>query len=249
MMDLAPGQKVTFSEPADVGGSYEPFQRRNLLRIASGLGVMYSDMTGDMKQTSYGSQRAGMLQFRRRITAMQNHIMIFQFCRPVARRWLREGVMAQAIEGLSPSDYLDRQRELERIKWIPPRWDWIDPQKDLEAEVLAVNNLFKSRSDVIESTGLDPEEVDARIKADQDREAEQEIVRPAPTPSPTSPPSGGTPGSPDLGEPPTPSPNPSPNARMNLRIENHIPGGRKKVTRVTQYDDRGRIMEFESEDA
>jgi capsid protein len=55
-------------------------------------------------------------------------------------------------------------------KWIPPKWDWVDPLKDRKAEIEAINAGLKSRSDVIESEGFDAEEVDRRIAADRARE-------------------------------------------------------------------------------
>jgi capsid protein len=58
------------------------------------------------------------------------------------------------------------------VKWIPPKWDWVDPLKDRKAEIEAIEAGLKSRSDVIESEGYDAEEVDRRIAADRAREEE-----------------------------------------------------------------------------
>ncbi|WP_287249067.1 phage portal protein [Mesorhizobium sp.] len=168
-VDLDPGQDVKFAEPADVGGSYEAFQYRNLLRMAAGFGVPYAAMTGDLRQTSYGSIRAGLVEFRRRIEAMQHSVMVFQFCRPVWQRFIREAVLTSAIP-VSPSVFLAGMRNFWRVKWITPKWEWIDPLKDRQAEKLAVDSGFKARSDVIEAEGYDPEETDARIAADMERE-------------------------------------------------------------------------------
>jgi capsid protein len=56
------------------------------------------------------------------------------------------------------------------VKWIPPKWEWVDPLKDRKAEIEAIEAGLKSRSDVIESEGYDAEEVDRRIAADRARE-------------------------------------------------------------------------------
>jgi lambda family phage portal protein len=170
MVDLEPGEEVQFSQPADVGGNYEAFEYRNLLRVATGLGVPYADMTGDLRQTSYASLRAGLLQFRRRIGMMQHHVMVYQLCRPVWRFWFELAVINGAIS-IGLSDFLRDRRNYQRVKWIPPRWEWIDPEKDRRAEKIAVDNGWKSRDDVIEEEGYDPEEVDERIKSSQDRAA------------------------------------------------------------------------------
>lgn len=162
MQTLLPGEDIKFSDPADVGGSYEAFQYRNLLAIAAGMGIPYSAMTGDLRQASYGSQRAGLLEYRRRLEQTQHAVMVFQFCRAVWRQWFDTAAMVGAIDG-----DVDRRD----VKWITPRWDWVDPKKDREAEIMAINAGLKARSDVIEAEGYDPEEVDARIAADREREA------------------------------------------------------------------------------
>ncbi|RWO90918.1 phage portal protein [Mesorhizobium sp.] len=174
LVELDEGQDVKFAEPADVGGSYEAFQYRNLLRMAAGFGVPYSAMTGDLRQTSYGSIRAGLVEFRRRVEAMQHAVMVFQFCRPVWQRWMDEAALSLDLP-LSLSDYLGRKADFQRVKWITPKWDWIDPLKDRQAEKIAVDEGWKARSDVIEAEGADPEETDARIAADQERGRNLEI--------------------------------------------------------------------------
>ena len=63
-------------------------------------------------------------------------------------------------------------RDRVAAKHIPPSWPWVDPLKDRQAQALAEDRGWTSRSDIIEAEGFDPEEVDARIKADRDREAE-----------------------------------------------------------------------------
>lgn len=171
MVDLLPGEDVKFAEPADVGGNYEAFLYRQLLRAAAGFGVPYAAMTGDLRQTSYGSIRAGLVEFRRRIEAMQHHVIVYQFCRPVWQRWFRDAVLTDALS-ISPGTFLSDERGHLRVKWHTPRWEWIDPLKDRQAEKLAVDSGFKSRSDVIEAEGYDPEETDMRIKQDKNREAE-----------------------------------------------------------------------------
>jgi hypothetical protein len=59
-----------------------------------------------------------------------------------------------AIGGaLNFDGYADNPRDYLRMDWIPPRWMWIDPLKDRQAEILAVDAGFKARSQVIEEEG------------------------------------------------------------------------------------------------
>jgi lambda family phage portal protein len=170
-VDLPKGRDIKFAEPVDVGSTYEPFLYRQLTRMAAGFGVPYLDMTGDLRSVNYSSDRSGLVRFRRRMDAMQHNIVAFQFLRPVWLRWFRAAVLARAIEGVTARAFVDTPRPLMKVKWIPPKWDWVDPLKDRQAEKLAVDSGFKSRSDVVEAEGYDVEEVDARIAEDQKRAA------------------------------------------------------------------------------
>ena len=168
MVDLAPGEEVQFAAPADVGGNYEPFQYRALTKISRGFGTPYSEMTGDLSKSTYSSDRSGLVTFRRRIESMQHGVIVYQLCRPVWNRWLDEAVLAGALP-ISPSEYLSRRDELRAVDWLPPPWEWIDPQKDINAEIMAVNNFLKSRGRAIRQRGYDPVQTDQERKSDQDR--------------------------------------------------------------------------------
>ena len=58
------------------------------------------------------------------------------------------------------------------MQWIPPRWDWVDPLKDIQAQVLAMEAGITSRRKVVEATGYDVEEIDRENAADAARAAD-----------------------------------------------------------------------------
>jgi lambda family phage portal protein len=131
------------------------------------MGVPYTNVTGDLRQANYSSLREGKLEFRRRIDQLQHNVLIFQLCRPVWKRWLETAVLAGALD---IPDFATNRAAYLPAKWIPPKWDWVDPLKDRKAEIEAINAGLKSRSDVIESEGYEAEEVDRLIAADRARE-------------------------------------------------------------------------------
>jgi capsid protein len=53
--------------------------------------------------------------------------------------------------------------------WLPPKFDYVDPMKDVQAEILAIDAGLKSRSQAISERGYDAEQVDAEIAADKAR--------------------------------------------------------------------------------
>lgn len=162
MQVLLPGEDVKFSNPADVGGGYEAFQYRTLLSIAASVGLPYHLVTGDVRQANYSSLRAELVEFRRRIGQLQHGVIAHQLCGPIWRRWLEAAVLSGAL------DLNDLETALP-VQWIPPRWDWVDPLKDIQAQVLAMEAGITSRRKVVEATGYDIEEVDRENAADAAR--------------------------------------------------------------------------------
>jgi lambda family phage portal protein len=184
---LMPGEDIVTAAPADVGANYEAFQYRQLSRLSASLNLPYSGITGDHSRANYSSERSAQLKIRRGIQREQHGVMVFQFLRPVARWFLDAAVLAGTLK---LAGYETDPRPWLKIKWIPPKWEWVDPLKDRQAEVVAVNMGAKSLSDVIEAEGAAPEETFQRIARDQKRMKELGIVLPG-SPSEAPPPGGG----------------------------------------------------------
>ena len=165
---LDDGEDITFSAPADVGGNYESFQNRTLLQVAAALGLPYANLTADMLKANYSNTRAALLEFRRRIESFQHSVIVYQMCRAVWARWMD---MAVVSGQLALPDYEQRRADYLDCNWLPPRWDWVDPLKDIRAETLAIQSGFKSRTQAIGERGFDAAMVDAEIASDRDREA------------------------------------------------------------------------------
>jgi lambda family phage portal protein len=163
MQVLLPGEDVKFSTPADVGASYETFMRVQLRSIAAGMGITYEQLTGDLTGVNYSSIRAGLLEFRRRCEQFQHQVIVFQMCRPIWRAWIQAAVGSGALPHAADlAPYYD-------VKWIPPGFSWVDPLKDIKAQIMAVRAGFKSRAEVVSEQGYDAEKIDREIAADNSR--------------------------------------------------------------------------------
>jgi lambda family phage portal protein len=165
---LLPGEDVKFSSPADVGGGYEAFQYRTLLSVSASLGLPYHLVTGDVRQANYSSLRAELVEFRRRVEQLQHGVLAHQLCRPVWARWLETAVLSGALE---IPDFARSPARYRPVNWIPPRWDWVDPLKDIQAQVLAMEAGIVSRRKVVQATGYDVEEIDRENATDAARVA------------------------------------------------------------------------------
>ncbi|WP_411957178.1 phage portal protein [Paracoccus homiensis] len=165
---LDPGEDVSTPATPDSGSTYEPFQYRTLLQIAAALGIPYPYLTGDAARGNFSNTRVALLDFRRRVSAIQHSVIVHQLCRPVWQRWLDLAVLSKSID--LPGYDRDR-RSFQAVSWLPTRWDWVDPMKDASAEILQIEAGLKSRSQAISERGYDAEQVDREIAAERKREA------------------------------------------------------------------------------
>ncbi|MBF0187087.1 MAG: phage portal protein [Magnetococcales bacterium] len=144
---LPAGKDVRFGQPSSTAG-YSEYMRVQLHAVAAAVGLTYELLTGDLSQVNYSSIRAGLLEFRRRIDALQRQILIPMLCRPV---WQRFVATAQA-SGLLGNGEISAE-------WTPPRFEAVDPMKDVQAEMLAVRAGFMPLKEAIARQGYYPNRV------------------------------------------------------------------------------------------
>jgi len=65
--------------------------------VAAAMGVTYEQLTGDLTQVNYSSIRAGLLEFRRRVEAVQHGVIVHQLCRPIWQAWMAQAVLEGAL--------------------------------------------------------------------------------------------------------------------------------------------------------
>lgn len=122
VQELPEGKDIKFASPQSSGG-LEVFARETLRAIATGVGVPYELMTGDLSDVSYTSFRAGTLQFKDQIEMHQWLVLIPQFCLPVIMLWSFLGYLKGKWDVMVP----------EGMDWGLPKPNSVDPVKDAMA--------------------------------------------------------------------------------------------------------------------
>ena len=168
VLRLLPGEEFQFFDPKPADGLAA--MHKSLLRqIAAGLGVPYSVISGDLEGANYSSMRAGLVEFRRRLESWQWGIIIPQLCDPLWRRFVQVAVLA----GLIPADaFAADPAAFLSVEWLPPRPDWVDPEKDAKAEILMIGAGLKSRTQAVAELGYDVAQIDAELAAERARAKE-----------------------------------------------------------------------------
>lgn len=143
---------------------YGSFVKSHLQGLSAGWSISYPTLSNDLEGVNYSSIRAGVLEDREYFKTLQNWF-VRCFIRPVYEEWLYYAVLRGAITiGGRPlsrplEDYLSAHYQ-------GRRWAWVDPQKDGNANKLAIDNRLKSRSQIMREQGDDPESVWREIQRD-----------------------------------------------------------------------------------
>lgn len=139
---------------------FEPFVKAMIRLIASGLGVSYQTLSGDLSDTSYASGRQGLLDERETYRSIQEFLRE-KFLDRVFAEWLTMAILTGRLN--LP---LSKFAKFNAPKWTGRRWSWVDPVKDVEAARTARAAGFKSATQIIAEAGGEIEDIYREIAAE-----------------------------------------------------------------------------------
>lgn len=140
-------------DPEHPVAAYEAFVLAILRGIASGLGVSYVSLTNDLRSVSYSSIRQGALDERDFWRSLQTWL-IEHFVGPVFKAWLQMTLTTGAVN--LP---MGKFRKFHNPVWRPRGWQWVDPLKEVRANIEAVKNNLRSLQGVVGEAGVDVEDI------------------------------------------------------------------------------------------
>jgi lambda family phage portal protein len=159
---LLNGEEVTMNQPPQMAG-VEVLPRHTLRAIATGLGLTYDLVTGDLTGANYSSLRAGRLTVRRMIERDQWLMAVPMWCEPIARGFTR----AAQMRGVLP----DRAGTWP-LEFGPPAFPFVDPLKDALAIKAQLRMGLLNWGQAVAEAGWDPREQASKIaewNAEHDR--------------------------------------------------------------------------------
>jgi len=148
-------------DPSHPNAAFESFSKSMLRGIASGLNVSYVGLANDLEGVSYSSIRSGELSDRDAWRLLQSWF-VENLNDLVFPQWLSMALMSNALD----LPYRKKDK-FSKPHWQPRGWNWVDPQKEIKANISAVRNGFKSLSDVISEQGMDIDEVFDRLSREK----------------------------------------------------------------------------------
>lgn len=164
---LPNGMQVDKFDSSYPSNEFDDFHKAVLKGIASALNVSYAALSGDLSDTSFSSVRQGALDERDNYGNLQTWF-IDHFARPVFERWL-SATMEMGIINL-PLNKFDHFANA--VEFRGRSWNWVDPQKEINAAITGLKNGVLSLSDVASQYGKSVDELLKQI--DRDRQLADE---------------------------------------------------------------------------
>lgn len=148
---LPAGKTIEFASPPTTQ-NYDNYSRKILQAIASGYGITYEALTGDLSNVNFSSGRMGWLEMARQIELWQWNMMIPMLCSGVWG-WFEDA--AGIGLGLNRGDL--------SVSWTCPRREMIDPLKETNAKIAQVRSGLMSMPEALREQGYEPDQVLAEI--------------------------------------------------------------------------------------
>ena len=159
---LDPNTKLNIPHIQSPSGNFGAFVRSNGETISAGSGVSYASLTGDYSKSNYSSSRLNSIDVKPIYKTAQQDLG--EFLDDVYERWIELAVLKLRLNVIDKSldDYYEH-------KWMYYSQPYIDPDKEIRANINAINSGLKSRSQVLSEQGIDFDQHLEEIKRENDK--------------------------------------------------------------------------------
>jgi len=141
---------------------YEPFARAMKLEVAVGCGISYPAISGDLSAVNFSSIRAGNMQDQEYFKTIQR-IIIDRLVYPIFEKWLKVNLINGNLKPLPFTKY----NKFNSPVWSCKRWPYVNPTDEASARQTELQMGIKSRTQMIEESGGDVEDVFRQLQQEQ----------------------------------------------------------------------------------
>ena len=163
LQSLPPGVEFTAFTPEYPAQMYRDFVQGTLRDVATGLCVAYHSLANNLEGVSFSSIRSGTLEERDAWMVLQGWFMS-ELLDPIYREWLSTALaMGQVTLPNGSPLPLSKSEKFSAHTWQGRRWEWVDPLRDIQADLEAIRAGLKAPQAVAAKMGQDYEDVVASI--------------------------------------------------------------------------------------
>jgi len=148
ILGLRPGEKASTLIPNFPTPELFPFVRMIAMRIGSALGITWEEVLNNYADDNYSSARTGILESR--VTYKLFHHWFTNRCMTPIWSWVMQD---EFLRNPSRFDGINRD-DLNKVRWVAPGKSWVDPQKEVVANIKAENAGHISLEEIYGARGL-----------------------------------------------------------------------------------------------
>lgn len=159
--DLKEGEDIGSIDPKRPNNALIPFRDSQLRSFSAGIRAGYSSLSKNYNGT-YSAQRQELVE-QHVLYRTISYGFVFRYAQPVYDGFIDAALISGNLR--LPGN-VDRTSVYNASHALPPL-PWIDPQKEINAAVMAIEAGLKSRSRVIRERGDNPDQVNRELQRDQ----------------------------------------------------------------------------------
>lgn len=156
---LPPGYDFKSFDPDYPHANYAAFVKEHKRDVASGFNVAYNTLANDLEGVNFSSIRSGTLEERDNWMLVQKWL-IESFADIVFSGWLDNALLSGVLTMPNGSPLpASKRAKFSAHEFRGRRWSWVDPLKDIEASVKAIENGLADPYSIAAQQGLDADDV------------------------------------------------------------------------------------------
>ena len=149
MNALPEGWDIKQFDPKHPTQNHAAFAKTVLMELSTGVDLPYFELSGDMEAVNYSSARVGLDNSREIWRGLQDFVAM-ALCREVFHGWAKAAFLGGSLD-ITAAQFAEIQNPV----WRGRGWKYIDPVKDIGADVTALENNLTTWTDVLGERGID----------------------------------------------------------------------------------------------
>ncbi len=151
--ELNAGDEIQVVEPKSNGSDATAFLKLQQRLIGAGQGLSYEATSRDMSQTNYSSARQGAIEDE--LTYAEEKELLKDIMSDIYVEFFRAAVLAGAIKATGFFESAEKKRRFLTHEWVESPKRWIDPQKEANANKIALQSGIKTFKQICAEQGVD----------------------------------------------------------------------------------------------
>lgn len=169
------GEKPEILESKRPSQNFLAFCELVLRAASASLGLPYEEVSKDFSKTTYSSARAAMIEAWK-MYLVYRKFFEKHYCQPLWNMVMEEAYLRKYLEIPKHINFYKAMPLLCNCRWIGPFRGYIDPLKEIQANIEAINAGLMTRAEAIAERGNDFDETVNQLNYEESRMQQLQLI-------------------------------------------------------------------------